>query len=176
MNQHFHIFVQENAFENVACRMAAILPWPYIPVMSLWARRRHKSAASRLFTQPFVQAQIEENIKAPRHWPLWRNSPVTGEFPTQRASNAKIFPFDDVIYRLFSPSLLAYFLLLVSWWVDVPFQALAVMGLGCLYWYLGLFNATNLLECKTIYFKFLSCFATLQDIIAIQICLCLSYH
>ena len=28
--------------------------------------------ASRLFTQPFVQAQIKENIKAPRHWPLWR--------------------------------------------------------------------------------------------------------
>ena len=26
-----------------------------------------------------------------------RNSPVTGEFPAQRASNAKIFPFDDVI-------------------------------------------------------------------------------
>ena len=23
-----------------------------------------------LFTQPFIQAQIEENIKAPRHWPL----------------------------------------------------------------------------------------------------------
>ena len=22
-------------------------------------------------TQPFVQAQIKENIKAPRHWPLW---------------------------------------------------------------------------------------------------------
>ena len=25
---------------------------------------------SRLFTLPFVQAQIKENIKAPRHWPL----------------------------------------------------------------------------------------------------------
>ena len=25
------------------------------------------------------------------------NSPVTGEFPTQRASNAKNVPFDDVI-------------------------------------------------------------------------------
>ena len=29
-----------------------------------------KSPASRLFTQPFVQAQIKENIKAPRHWLL----------------------------------------------------------------------------------------------------------
>ena len=24
-----------------------------------------------LFTHLFAQAQIEENIKAPRHWPLW---------------------------------------------------------------------------------------------------------
>ena len=23
-----------------------------------------------IFTQPFIQAQIKENIKAPRHWPL----------------------------------------------------------------------------------------------------------
>ena len=28
--------------------------------------------ASWLFTQAFDQAQIKENIKAPRHWPLWR--------------------------------------------------------------------------------------------------------
>ena len=27
------------------------------------------------------------------------NAPVTGEFPAQRASNAKIFPFDDVIMK-----------------------------------------------------------------------------
>ena len=25
------------------------------------------------------------------------NSPVTGEFPAQMASNAKMFPFDDII-------------------------------------------------------------------------------
>ena len=43
--------------------------------------------ACRLFTQPFIQVQIKENIKAPRHWPLWGNSPVTGEFPAQRGSN-----------------------------------------------------------------------------------------
>ena len=34
----------------------------------LW---RLNSPASRLFAQPFVQAQIKENIKAPRRWPLW---------------------------------------------------------------------------------------------------------
>ena len=35
----------------------------------------------------FIQAQIKENIKALRHWPLWGE--FTGEFPTQRASNAE---------------------------------------------------------------------------------------
>ena len=29
-----------------------------------------KSPASWLFTQSFIQTQIKENIKAPRHWPL----------------------------------------------------------------------------------------------------------
>ena len=38
---------------------------------------------SRLFTQPFVQAQIKESIKAPRHLLV----SMTGEFPAQRASN-----------------------------------------------------------------------------------------
>ena len=37
-----------------------------------------KSPASRLFTQPLIQAKIKENIKAPRHWPL------CGEFTGDR--------------------------------------------------------------------------------------------
>ena len=39
-------------------------------------RWRLKSPASRLFTQPFIQAQIKENIKALRHWPLCRKFTV----------------------------------------------------------------------------------------------------
>ena len=31
-----------------------------------------KSPASPLFVQPFVPAWIKENIKAPRHWSLWK--------------------------------------------------------------------------------------------------------
>ena len=42
-----------------------------------------------IFAQPFVQAQIKENIKAPRYWPLWRKLTVTGGYPSQRANNAK---------------------------------------------------------------------------------------
>ena len=45
---------------------------------SWWARWRLKSPAPRLFTQPFTQAQIRENIKALRHWRL------CGEFTGDR--------------------------------------------------------------------------------------------
>ena len=52
----------------------------------------------RLFTQPFIQAQIKENSKAPRYWPFVRgihrwpvNSPHKG--PVTR----KMSPFDYVI-------------------------------------------------------------------------------
>ena len=41
-------------------------------------RMRLKPPASRVFTQQFIQAQIKENFKAPRHWPLW------GEFAGDR--------------------------------------------------------------------------------------------
>ena len=40
---------------------------------------------SRLFDQPFVQAQIKENA-TPRHWPL---CPVTGGLPSQKASKVE---------------------------------------------------------------------------------------
>ena len=49
-------------------------PWIIITVTSEWARWRLKSPAYRLFAQPFVRAQIKENIKALRHWPLWWES------------------------------------------------------------------------------------------------------
>ena len=39
-----------------------------------------------LFTQRFCQAQIKENINAPRHW---HGDTVTGEFPAQMASDAE---------------------------------------------------------------------------------------
>ena len=68
-----------------------------IIVTSWWARWRLKSPASPMFTQPFIQAHIKENIKALRHWPLWGNSPVTGEFSHKGPVTRKMFPFDDVI-------------------------------------------------------------------------------
>ena len=55
----------------------------------IMARWRLKSPASWLFTQPFIQTQIKESSKAPRHWLCAGNSPGTGEFPAQMASNAE---------------------------------------------------------------------------------------
>ena len=49
-----------------------------ITLTSQWARWLLKPPASRLFTQLFIQAQINENIKASRHWPL------LGEFTGDR--------------------------------------------------------------------------------------------
>ena len=56
---------------------------------SLWVRWHSKSPASRLFTQPFIQTQIKENIKVPRHWPLCGEVTEDRWFPAQRASNAE---------------------------------------------------------------------------------------
>ena len=57
MKQMFRPFCFKNIYSGSAITMT-----------SYWARWRLKSPASRLFTQLFIQAQIKENIKAPRHW------------------------------------------------------------------------------------------------------------
>ena len=74
---------------------------PYITVTSQWARWHLKSPASRLFTQPFIQAQIKKKYQSSasqafvwgvHRWPV--NSPH--KWPVTR----KMFPFDDVIMSL----------------------------------------------------------------------------
>ena len=78
-------------------RMCAMTLFSFITMTSYWARWRLKSPASRLFTQTFIQTQIEENIKALRHWPLrgihWGPVNSPHKWPVTR----KMFPFDDVI-------------------------------------------------------------------------------
>ena len=69
-----------------------------IKMMSQWARWHLKSPALRLFTQPFIQAQIKENIKATRHCPLCGE--FTGDLwipPDKGPITRKMFPFDDII-------------------------------------------------------------------------------
>ena len=79
-------FSFNDAFQYVVVKMASLAISVHYSdvIMSRW---RLKSPASRLFTQPFIQAQIKEHIKAARHCPL--GGEFTGEFPAQRASNAE---------------------------------------------------------------------------------------
>ena len=69
-----------------------------ITMTSQWARWRLKSPAPPLFAQPFIRAQIKENIKAPRHRPLcgeFTGGPVNS--PHKWPVTRKMLPFDDVI-------------------------------------------------------------------------------
>ena len=56
----------EYAFQGLNDNVSALVP----VMVWWWARWRLKLPESRLFTQSYVQAQIKENINAPRHWPL----------------------------------------------------------------------------------------------------------
>ena len=65
-------------YMDFTCIIISVEISPEMLVTSWWARWRLKSRGSWVFTQPFVQAQIKEKIKAPRQWPLW------GEFTGDR--------------------------------------------------------------------------------------------
>ena len=85
-------------FVTVVCCPSSLRYFPVVETVLTWspsqlARWRLKSPILRLFTQPFIQPLMNENIKAPRHWPLWGelNSPHKGTVAR------KMFPFDDVI-------------------------------------------------------------------------------
>ena len=79
-----------NMIKMTKITMIMIFLWCcYITVTSSWARWRLKSPASPLFTQPFIQAQIKETLKRSVTGLCMGNSPLTGEFPAQMASNAE---------------------------------------------------------------------------------------
>ena len=52
------------------CSFSIIL---YFDSPLVW-RNNGRDGVLGLFTQPFIEAQINENIKAPRHWPIAENS------------------------------------------------------------------------------------------------------
>ena len=60
-----------------------------IKVTSWWVRWRFKSPVSRVFVQPFVQAQIKKISKLRVTGLSEGNPTVTGRFPTKRTSNAE---------------------------------------------------------------------------------------
>ena len=61
--------VQNKAIDFKTVSIATLTLY-IITMTSSWGRWRLKSPPARLFTQPFIQAQMKENIKAPRHWPM----------------------------------------------------------------------------------------------------------
>ena len=65
-----------------------------ITMTSWWTRWRLKSPAS------LRRCKSKKTSKLRVTGLCERNSPVTSEFPTQRASNGEMFPFDDVIVLL----------------------------------------------------------------------------
>ena len=87
-------------YEGLSSQLFASSTAPYHYSDVIMSAMASQIPASQLFTQPFVQAQIKESIKAPRHCLCKGNSPVTGEFPAKMASNAEKFLFDDVIMAL----------------------------------------------------------------------------
>ena len=48
--------------------------WLYYVYTIVFDHMSLKLPASRLFALAFVQAQIKDNIRALRHWPLWGES------------------------------------------------------------------------------------------------------
>ena len=50
-----------------------------------------------MFTQPFIQEQIKENIQALRYWPLCGEFTGPRWIPRKWSVTRKMFPFDDVI-------------------------------------------------------------------------------
>ena len=117
---------EETTLISCSIIQSCFLSYCHITVTLLWAQWRLKSPASRLFAQPFVRAQIKENIKAPRHWTLWGKTIGDRWITSQRASEAEnvsiwwrhhlphLFPLHDYFFPrrhfILSPSMSLFFL------------------------------------------------------------------
>ena len=67
--------------------------------MTPYERDGSQITSLTIIAQMFIQAQIKENIKTPRNWPLCGNSPLTSEFPAKKPITREMFLFDDVIIK-----------------------------------------------------------------------------
>ena len=81
-----HVYVRINIIyiRDILLVLLDEMDYLHITMTSHWARWRLKSPASQLFTQAFIQAQMKENSKAPRRWPLW------GEFTAHRIHRSSV--------------------------------------------------------------------------------------
>ena len=78
-NLRCHQSQQSCQIEELLCSVCHIdlaslligFDFSYIIPLQWRHNERLKSPASRLFAEPFVQAQVKVHDKAPCHWPLW---------------------------------------------------------------------------------------------------------
>ena len=91
---HNHSLTQPHAINQTSQTvwMPASLQWRH------YERDLASHITSRLFTQPFIQAQIEENIKDPRHWPLW------GEFTSDQWIPCTKYQWHEKCFHLMTSS------------------------------------------------------------------------
>ena len=69
------LYIHESCYKGWRPKQRSFTVATKVWMNSWWARCCRKPPEYRLFAQPFVQAQIQENVKPPRHWSLWRESP-----------------------------------------------------------------------------------------------------
>ena len=85
-------FIFSFRFTKVSSHLSTRNEWTLDEVIALQGHHnerwwRFKSPAYRLFVPTFVQMEFKQDIKAPRHWPLWGESAGDRWFPSQRANN-----------------------------------------------------------------------------------------
>ena len=138
---------------NIIC----VVGFQYIHYSDVIMGASLKSPASPMFTQPFIQAQMKENIKAPRHWPLCAEFTGDRWIPLHKWPVArKMYPFDDVIIYALKGALtcgLSSCLHTLWWWYEsydqycVWLYVPAIVYIFCIighYW-------KQLFQCRGIY-------------------------
>ena len=98
--EYFMVLVYLQSNDTGRCRMnkkstwavGFALLWRHNERDGVWNYRRLDCLPNRLFRR---RSKKTSKLRATAF--CEGNSPVTGEFPAQRASNAEKFPFDDVV-------------------------------------------------------------------------------
>ena len=74
--------------------------WRWLCPLQWSAMASQITSLTIVYPSVYSRRRSKENIKAPRHWSLWGEFTGDRWIPAQRDSNAKMFPFDDVIMHL----------------------------------------------------------------------------
>ena len=111
--RHHDVETEQNLF-----RALETVCWYSISLVDFWAWNYYNDVtmsamASQITSLAIVYSTVYSGADQRKHQSsaslaFVGNSPVTGEFPAQRASNVEIFPFDDVIMIIASCDTVGY--------------------------------------------------------------------